>query len=117
MLARWLLGVVLKAFLCPRQKIVVIFGARDCDLGGLVLPFWHRRRRVWHLGGTLSDLGSSRKDTGVSRVAFIDLGLILVPHFESFSGTEGFKSGVVSRFVSMSLLTSIFGSKSGHLGS
>ena len=42
--------------------------------------------------------------------------MILGPRFESLSGTEGWKSGAVFGFVSMSLLTPISDSKSGRLG-
>ena len=55
---------VLRAFLSPKQKIVGIFSAPNCDLEGLVPPFWHLWELFWRLGGTLGDLGSSRKDNG-----------------------------------------------------
>ena len=70
----WLAGFwvsVLKAILCPKNKMVIIFGAPNCDLGGLVPPFWYLWGLFWHLGGTLGDLGSSRKDTWGSRVTFL----------------------------------------------
>ena len=53
---------------------------------------------------------------GIQGRIFIDFGMILEPHFDSFCGTEGSKPGVVFGFVSMPLLTPISGSKSGHLG-
>ena len=44
---------------------------------------------------------------GIQGLIFNDFGIILGTRFESFSGTEGQQSGVVSGFVSMSLLKPI----------
>ena len=88
------------------------------DLGGLLAaasklapsaPFWH-------LGGTLAILGAAGKASGGPYSDFQRFRDDLGTHFEGFSGTEGRKSGFVFGFVSMSLLTPIFESKSGHLG-
>ena len=66
-LARWLLDVSSQSnLLFPKQKTVVMFGARNCDLGGLVLPFWFSEDHF----DTLGDRGSSRKDTRGSRIVF-----------------------------------------------
>ena len=47
---------------------------------------------------------------------FIDLKVILRPHFESDSGTEGHTSSFVFGFVAMSLLTTTSGLKLWHTG-
>ena len=47
------------------------FGAPNCDLGGLVPPFWHPWELFCHLGATMGDIGSSRKDMWGSRVAVL----------------------------------------------
>ena len=88
----WLAGFwvfFLRAFLCPKQKIVGIHGVPNCDLGELVPPFWHPWDLFWRLEGTLGDLGGSKKDNGDPGSTFIDFGMVLEAHFGSFSGTEG----------------------------
>ena len=52
---------------------------------------------------------------GIQDRIVTDFGMILGPHFVSFSGAEGYKSGVIFGFVSMSLLTPISASNSGLL--
>ena len=45
----WLTGFwvfVLKAISCPKKKVVIIFGALNHALGGLVLPFWNRPTNI-----------------------------------------------------------------------
>ena len=37
------------------------FGAQNCDLGGLVSPFWQPGGPFWHIGGTWATL-CSRND-------------------------------------------------------
>ena len=74
----WLAGFwvsVLKAILCPKKKMVIIFGAPNCDLGGLLHP-----GRPWE---------QQEGHVGIQGRIFSDFGMILGPHFESFSGTEG----------------------------
>ena len=49
---------------------VVIFGAQNNQLAGLVAPFWHPGESLWHFGGALGGHRSSRKDILGSRVGF-----------------------------------------------
>ena len=51
-----------KQYSFPKQRIVVIFDAQNCGLGGLVLAFWHPGGSLWYLGGSLGNRASSRKD-------------------------------------------------------
>jgi len=63
---------------------------------GAILASWGHPGRPWE---------QQEGHVGIQGRIFSDFGMILGPHFESFSGTEGKKSGVVFEFVSMSLLT------------
>ena len=45
----------------------VIFGAQNCQLAGLVAPFWHPGRPLWHFGSHRSN----RKDILGSWVGFL----------------------------------------------
>ena len=78
-----------KHFLYPKQKNVVIFGAPNCDLGCLVPPFWHPCQLFLHLAGTSGELGSSRKDTWGSRVAFSAILACLWAPFWKLFGHRG----------------------------
>ena len=68
---------------------------------------WGHPARPWE---------QQEEHVGIQVRIFLDFGMMFGPHFGSFSGTMGQKSGVVLGFVSMSVLTPIPGSNSGHLG-
>ena len=73
--------LVLQAFLISKAD------AQHCDLGGLVLAFWHLGGSLWYLGGTLGDWEQWEGHVGVWSRS--DFGTIWELHFESFLGTDG----------------------------
>ena len=72
-------------------------------LGGSILTPWGHPGRPWE---------QQEGHGGDPEVEFDDFGRIWGLHFESFSGTEGWKFGSVFGFVFMPLLTPIFETKS-----
>ena len=113
----WLAGfwmLVLKAFFILEQEKVIIFSVQNSDLGGPVPPSWHLCRPFWHIGGTRASREQQEGHMGVWNRSFNDFGMIFVPHFDSFAGTEGQKYGFAFGFVSIWLLAPNLNPKSGH---
>ena len=72
--------------------MVVIFSAGNCDLGGLAPPFWHHWDHFGTSGGIGAPVRHWEQQEGhvvIRNWSFSGFGMILGPHFESFSGTEG----------------------------
>ena len=80
---------VLRAFLCPKQKIVIISGTPNCDLVAWCLHFGALGGYFGSLGAPWATLGAAGRTRGVQGLISNDFGMILEPHFDSFSGTEG----------------------------
>ena len=115
----WLAGFwvfVLKAFLRPGQKNVVFFGAQSVIWEAWCLHFGTLGSYFAILGAPWATLGAAGRTCGDPGSHFCRFWHDLGPHSESFSGTDGKKFGVVSRFDSMPFSTPISGSKSRHLG-
>ena len=100
MMARCLLDVSSQSsFLFPKQRIVVMFDAQNCELGSLVPAFWYPGGSLWYLGETLGDRGSSRKDLRrfVVDILFI-LGRFVGPILKAFWVPRAKFSFLVSSF-------------------
>ena len=45
----------------PRQRIVIIFDAQNCDLGNLVPAFWLPVGSLWYFGAPWEIVGAARR--------------------------------------------------------
>ena len=107
---------VLQAFLRPEQKIVVFLVPQTVIWEAWCLNLCTLGSYFAILGAPWATLGAAGRTCGDPGSHFCRFWHDLGPHSESFSGTNGKKFGVVSRFGSMPFSTPISGSKSGHLG-
>ena len=74
----------LKGYVLYRRPLE---GPRGYHSGGLVPPFWYCGGPLWHLGPRRT-LGAAGWSRGGLAQDFIDFGLVLGPHFDSFLATE-----------------------------
>ena len=80
--------LVLKAFLFPKQRIVVIYDARNCDLGDLVPAFWHPEGSLWWHPGSPSEQQEGHVVVWTRNLS--DFGIIIWElQFDRCLGTKG----------------------------
>ena len=67
---------------------MVICDAQTCDLGCLVLAYWHPEDHFGTSGAPWGTVVAAGRTCGVWSRTFDDLGIIWEPHVESFLDTK-----------------------------